>query len=152
MIDFTGKIITTDSDNESENLLRMAVSQGYVLSKGLKVLAQERIFRFTGSPYKTVSIPDEECKGLRIRYADIFGNEDEELQNIMDSAVRWCMAHGHSHVSINVNDEEQKYTGKSFVSDKNGSVKSMDMQLLKPRKVSLEEVEKLFGYPVEIVS
>lgn len=152
MIDFAGKIITTDNDVESEKLLHMAVVQGYSLTKGLKIFAKERIFRFTGSPYKTVSIPDEECKGLRIRYADIFGNEDEELYNIMDSAVRWCMAHGYSHVAINVNDEEQKYTGKSFVSDRNGAVKSMDMQLLKPRKVSLSEVEKLFGYPVEIVS
>lgn len=152
MIDFAGKIITTDNDIESEKLLHMAVSQGYSLSKGLKVLTQERIFRFNGSPYKIVYIPDETCRGLRIRYADIFGNEDEELHNIMDSAVRWCMTHGYSHVAINVNDEDQKYTGKSFVSDMNGSVKSMDMQLLKPRKISLDEVEKLFGYPVEIVS
>ena len=152
MIDFTGKIITTDNNIESEKLLRMAVSQGYTLSKGLRVLIPERIFRFTGSPYRTVSVPDKSCIGLKVRYADIFGDEDEEIKNIMDATVRWCMFHGYSHVSINVNDEEQKYTGKSFVSDKNGSVKSMDMELLKPRKVSLSEVEKMFGYPVEIVT
>lgn len=152
MIDFAGKIITTDNQTESEKLLRMAVSQGYNLSKGYQGLANERVFRFLGSPYKTVSVPDESCKGMRIRYADIFSNEDDELKNIMDAAIRWCMYHGYSHVSINVNDEDQKYSGKSFISDKNGSVKSLDMQILKPRKVSLSEVEKLFGYPVEIVS
>lgn len=152
MIDFAGKIITTDNEIESEKLLRMAVSQGYNLSKGLKVLIQERIFRFTGSPYKTVSIPDETCRGLRIRYADIFGNEDDELRNIMDSAVRWCMAHSYSHVSINANDSDGKYIGKAFISGENGVVKGLDVEIMKPRKVTIEEIEKVFGYPVEVVS
>lgn len=152
MIDFAGKIITTENPNESERLLRMAVSQGYTLPRGLKAMATENIFRFTGSPYKTVSVPDEECRGLRLRYADIFGDEDEELKSITATAVRWCMAHGYSHVSINANDANTKYTGKAFVSGKNRSVKSLDIEIIKPRKVTIEEIEKMFGYPVEVVS
>lgn len=69
-----------------------------------------------------------------------------------ESAARWCMSHGYSYVSINVNDADAKYTGKAFVSGNSGSVKSLDIEISKPRRVTIEEIEKMFGYPVEVVS
>ena len=38
MIDFTNKCVITESDIESSKLLKMAISQGFALQKGEKVM------------------------------------------------------------------------------------------------------------------
>lgn len=46
MIDFTNKCVITESDVESAKLLKMAISQGFALPKGEKVMESCRFFRF----------------------------------------------------------------------------------------------------------
>ena len=46
MIDFTNKCVITESDVESANLLKMAISQGFALPKGEKVMESCRFFHF----------------------------------------------------------------------------------------------------------
>ena len=52
MIDLSNKYFRTESDEQSNRLLRIAVAQGYHLPKGIAVLTGNRIFKFTGFPYK----------------------------------------------------------------------------------------------------
>lgn len=54
MIDFTNKCVITESDVESAKLLKMAISQGFALPKGEKVMESCRFFRFIGSPYSCI--------------------------------------------------------------------------------------------------
>lgn len=151
MFELQGKTIITENEVESEQILRMAVAQGYALPKGLKALVTERIFRFVGSPYKTVAFSNIKNSGSAIRYVDIFGDEDKELDRIVRSASQWCMTHQYPHIAIRVNDETNAYCGKAFVSSECGSVKTLEVHLKKPIKVTMDEIEKMFGCPIEII-
>lgn len=46
MVDLTGKIITTMTNEESEKLLRMASARGYRTDIGLKAMVNNRLFYF----------------------------------------------------------------------------------------------------------
>lgn len=58
MIDLSNKYFRTESDEQSNRLLRIAVAQGYHLPKGIAALIGNRIFKFIGFPYKVVSFPE----------------------------------------------------------------------------------------------
>ena len=155
MIDFTNKYIITENDTESEKLLKKAISQGFTLPKGEKAMESCRLFHFIGNPYKLVSTPMF-SKGFEleqaIRYSDLFGNELEELKKIADSAARWCRAYGYEHLSVYANEELDRYTGKGIAKTKDGTVQETSIELKKPRKITVSELEEHFGYPIEIVS
>lgn len=155
MIDFSNKYIITENNAESEKLLKKAISQGFSLPKGEKAMESYRLFHFVGSPYKQVSTPMF-SKGLEleqaIRYSDLFGNELEELKKIADSAARWCRAYEYEHLSIYANEEVDRYTGKGIAKTKEGAVQQASVELKKPRKMTVSELEEHFGYPIEIVS
>ena len=85
MIDLSNKYFRTESDEQSNRLLRIAVAQGYHLPKGIAALIGNRIFKFTGFPYKAVSFPENiSANEAVIDYADAFGDEDRELKEILD--------------------------------------------------------------------
>lgn len=155
MIDFTNKAITTKSDLESEQLLKKAVAQGFGLPKGEKALITNRFFRFIGSPYKQILIPTTISHAefdQAISYTDLFGDPETELRKIVDSATRWCRAYGYKHLSIFANEGIDKFSGKGLAKTPEGVVQRVDVDVMKPRKITIAELEKQFGYPIEIVS
>lgn len=155
MIDFTNKYIITENNAESEKLLKKAISQGFSLPKGEKAMESCRLFHFVGTPYKQVSTPMF-SKGFEleqaIRYSDLFGDELEELKKITDSAVRWCRTYGYDHLSVYANEELDRYAGRGIAKTKEGIVQEAKVELKKPRKMTVSELEEHFGYPIEIVS
>ena len=155
MIVFTNKCIVTDSNVESEQLLKKAVAQGFGLPKGEKALINNRFFRFIGSPYKQIIIPTTISQAeidQAISYADLFGDPEAELMKIVDSAARWCRAYGYNHLSIFANEGTDKFAGKGLAKTAEGVIQRVDVEVLKPRKITIAELEKQFGYPIEIVS
>lgn len=150
MVDLSNKRFITESDMETEALLKMAVSQGFKLPKGLKALACNRYFNFVGSPYKTVSCPNVPADGA-VTYSEVFGNETEELMGILNRALRFCRSHGYTLLNIYINEHDTEFSGKAVTKTADNSAVHMDMVLPKPRKVTLEEIEAHFGYPVEII-
>lgn len=155
MINLSGKYVTTENNVESGRLLKMAVSQGYKLQIGEKVMENSRLFHFHGFPYKTVTIPERISLSeydKAVRYGDLCGDEVEELQKLVDSAMRWCRAHGYSHVGIYANEESDKFTGQAMANAEDGMRQHVESSIQKPHKVTLEEIEKQFGYPIEVVS
>lgn len=155
MIDFTGKYIITENNIESEKLLKKAISQGFRLPKGEKVMERSRVFHFIGSPYKQVIIPawcNPSDLEQAIKYSNLFGDELEELRKIADSAARWCRSYGYDHLSVYANEEIDKYTGRGIAKTKKGTVQETMVEIKKPRKMTVSEIEEHFGYPIEIVS
>ena len=150
MVDLSNKRFITETDLETEALLKMAVSQGFQLPKGLKALTGCRYFNFVGSPYKTVSCPKVPGDSA-VTYSEVFGNETEELRGILDKALRFCRSHGYSMLNIYTTEHDTEFTVKGVAKTEDNSAVHMDMTLAKPRKVTLEEIEAHFGYPVEIV-
>lgn len=57
MMDLTNKYISTENNSESENLLKMAIAQGYKTEIGEHALESKRLFHFAGFPYKAISTP-----------------------------------------------------------------------------------------------
>ena len=137
---------------ESEKLLRVAVAQGYKLPAGLKALVTHRIFKFTGFPYKTVSFPDKVNIEIYNEYVDIFGDEEQELKEILNRSAKFCREHGYAVLRIYADENESDYSASAFAKTHDGGNVKTQVQLPKPRKVTLEEIEQRFGYPVEIVS
>ena len=155
MIDFTNISVRTTSDIESEQLLKKAVAQGFRLPKGEKAMESCRFFRFIGSPYKQVVVPmtvtyDENEQA--VSYTDLFGDEIEELRKIANAAARWCRTYGYEHLSVYGNEEFDKYIGKGIAKTKDGDVRRAEVELMKPRKITISELEEHFGCPIEIVS
>lgn len=132
MIDFTNKCVITESDVESAKLLKMAISQGFALPKGEKVMESCRFFRFIGSPYKSVialSAVTQEMYDRAILYSHLFGNELEELMKISDLAARWCRTYGYNHLSVYANEETDIYTGRGIAKNKDGAVQDVKIKL-----------------------
>lgn len=153
MIDLSNKCFKTKNDEESERLLRIAVAQGYNLPKGLKSLVGNRFFSFIGFPYKVVSFPRRaSADGMMIDFADVFGDEDKELKEILDRTTRFCRMHGYNMLRIYADENDHEYTGTAFAKTVDGGNIKTETHLPKPRKVTLEEIEQRFGCPIEIVS
>ena len=151
MMDLSNKCFITENSNESEKLLRLAVSLGYSLPKGLKVLTSGRVFKFTGYPYKAVAFP-ETAPDSAIYYSEAFGDEDMELKDIISRATRFCRAHGYNTLRVYADETDENYTGSAYARTADGGSLKSDCIIPKPRKVTLEEIEKRFGCPIEIVS
>lgn len=154
MVDLSGKYIKTENNAESGRLLKMAIAQGYKTPIGEKAMENCRLFHFLGSPYKTVSTPDNISDmdyDRIIRYSDLTGDEKEELSKIVDSTMRWCRAFGYDHVAVFANQEDTEYTGKGIANADDGMHQKVKSRLRKPVKISIREIEEKFGYPIEIV-
>lgn len=151
MIDLSNKIFKTMNDEESERLLRMAVAQGYDMPKGLKSLTGYRVFKFTGFPYKSVSTPQNPSTDSVIIYADVFGDEDSELKGILRRSTQFCKEHGYNILRIYVDENDVSYHGSAFLKTECGGSAKTEIDLQKPKKVTMEDIEKRFGCPVEIV-
>lgn len=152
MIDLSGKYVTTKSNEESGELLKCAVAQGYRLYANEREMERGRIFYFTAFPFKIVTVPSgisTEIHDNAERYVDIFGDKYVELDKILSYFLHWCRSYGYERASLYAKEETELYAGSAFVSSRNGEkvVKS----LLKPRKVTVAEIEKVFGFPIEIV-
>lgn len=151
MYDLSNKCFKTKSNQESERLLRIAVAQGYSLPKGLKALVAERLFKFTGSPYKAVSIPKNASVKNIVTYSEGFGDEDEELKEILNQSTRFCRKYGYNMLRVYANENEEEYSGSAYAKTMDGATIKSEFVLPKPRKVTMEEIEQRFGYPIEIV-
>lgn len=155
MIDFTNKCIVTENNVESEQLLKKAIAQGFNLPKGQKAMESHRYFHFIGSPYKHVVAPYEVSSSdfnKAVRYSELFGDEQEELRKIVDSAARWCRAYGYEHLNVYANEEFESYTGKAIAKTADNIIQRVDVEIKKPRKLTVSELEAYLGYPIEIVS
>lgn len=155
MIDFTNKCIVTENNVESEQLLKKAIAQGFNLPKGQKAMESNRYFHFIGSPYKHVVAPCEVSLSdfdKAVRYSELFGDEQEELRKIVDSAARWCRAYGYEHLNVYANEEFESYTGKAIAKTADNIIQRVNIEIKKPRKLTISELEEYLGYPIEIVS
>ena len=54
--------------------------------------------------------------------------------------------------SIFANEGIDKFSGKGLAKTPEGVVQRVDVDVMKPRKITIAELEKQFGYPIEIVS
>lgn len=154
MFDLSNKYFQTENDSESEKLLRIAVAQGYKLPKGLMALVENRIFKFTGFPYKSVSVHSSGSVNVpkeTLMYSEVFGDENKELKNILTLSARFCKTYGYSMLQIYANENENEYTSSGFAKTENGGNIKTEVSIPKPIKVTLEDIEKRFGRPVEIV-
>lgn len=151
MIDLSNKSFQTRDNTESEKLLRIAVAQGYKLPQGLKSLVGHRYFRFTGFPYKSVSFSDEKCEEDFFLFADVFGDENEELQEILKRTAQFCKAHGYNSLRIYADEGETEYKASGFAQSGDCGTLKTEISLRKPMKITLDDIEKRFGCPVEIV-
>lgn len=151
MIDLSNKYFCTKNDSESENLLRIAVAQGYSLPKGLKALIGCRYFKFIGFPYKSVSLPDKVNEDDLVMFADAFGDENEELQEILKRSAQFCKSHGYNMLRIYADERESEYSVSGFAKIVDGGTLKTEITLKKPIKVTLDDIEKRFGCPIEIV-
>lgn len=155
MIDFTNKSVVTENDIESEHLLKKAVAQGFSLPKGEKAMESCRFFRFIGSPYKQVISPEKIRPSefeQAVRYSELFGDEKEDLRKIADLAARWCRTYGYEHLNVYANEELESYTGKAIAKTTDNIIQRVDVEIKKPRKLTVSELEAYLGYPIEIVS
>lgn len=153
MIDLSNKYFRTESDEQGNRLLRIAVAQGYHLPKGIAVLIGNRIFKFTGFPYKVVSFPENmSTDEAVIDYVDVFGDEDRELKEILERSTRFCRAHGYSTLRIYADENDNEYSGSAFTKTVDGVNTRTEIRLPKLKKVTLEEIEQRFGCPIEIIS
>lgn len=118
-------------------------------------MESNRYFHFIGSPYKHVvascgvSLNDP---NKAVRYSELFGDEQEELRKIVDSAARWCRAYGYEHLNVYANEEIESYTGKAIAKTTDNIIQRVDVEIKKPRKLTVSELEAYLGYPIEIVS
>lgn len=155
MIDFTNKCIVTENNVESEQLLKKAIAQGFNLPKGEKAMESCRFFRFIGSPYKQVISP-EKIKPSEfeqaVRYSELFGDEKEDLRKIADLAARCCRTYGYKHLNVYANEEFESYTGKAIAKTADNIIQRVNIEIKKPRKLTISELEEYLGYPIEIVS
>lgn len=153
MLKIDGKYISTDSDSESMKLLEIAKAQGYTFEKPVDLMRTHRIFFFPCSPYRTAYVPDRSVHADNItRFADLFGDEKEELEKIVDLAMRYCRDRGFDHLAIYADNNDEEYTGKAMGNALNGSRIACNSVLKKPVKITIKDVEEKFGYPIEIVS
>lgn len=154
MFDLSNKYFQTENDSESEKLLRIAVAQGYKLPKGLMALVENRFFKFTGFPYKSVSVHSSGTVNIPkeiLMYSEVFGDENKELKNILTLAARFCKTYGYSMLQIYTNENDSEYTSSGFAKTENGGNIKTEVAIPKPIKVTLEDIEKRFGHPIEIV-
>lgn len=153
MLKIDGKYISTDSDSESMKLLEIAKAQGYIFEKPVDLMRTHRIFFFPCSPYRTAYVPDRSVHADNItRFADLFGDEKEELEKIVDLAMRYCRDRGFDHLAIYADNNDEEYTGKAMGNALNGSRIACNSVLKKPVKITIKDIEEKFGYPIEIVS
>lgn len=153
MLKIDGKYISTDSDSESMKLLEIAKAQGYIFEKPVDLMQTHRIFFFPCSPYRTAYAPDRSVHTDNItRFSDLFGDEKEELEKIVDLAMRYCRDRGFDHLAIYADNNDDEYTGKAMGNAFNGSRISCNSVLKKPIKITIRDIEEKFGYPIEIVS
>ena len=153
MLKIDGKYISTDSDSESMKLLEIAKAQGYTFEKPVDLMRAHRIFFFPCSPYRTAYVPDRSVHADNItRFADLFGDEKEELEKIVDLAMRYCRDRGFDHLAIYADNNDEEYTGKAMGNALNGSRIACNSVLKKPVKITIKDIEEKFGYPIEIVS
>lgn len=152
MVDLSGKYVSTQNSAETSRLLKMAIAQGYRSKVGVMALENYRLFHFIGTPYKSITLPNINKSSEKvIRYVDLCGDETEELKNIVNMAVHWCRAHGYSHVGIYANDKGDEYDGKGMAISDDGVRQHVKLKIQKPVKISVDDIEKKFGYPIEII-
>ena len=151
MIDLSNKSFQTRDNTESEKLLRIAVAQGYKLPQGLKSLVNRRKFHFIGFPYKSVSLSDANDDVDYLLFADVFGDENEELQEILKRTAQFCKAHGYNSLRIYADEGETEYKASGFAQSGDCGTLKTEISLRKPIKITLDDIEKRFGCPVEIV-
>ena len=151
MVDLSNKCVITLNDKESEKLLRIAVSQGYSLPKGWKAMVGERIYRFIGFPLKVVRVLQDTDYQSSVWYSELFGDEDRELNLILESALRFCRSHGYSMLRIYADEEDDGFEGSATAKSDDGEKIKTDVKIPKPRKITLDEIEKKFGGPIEII-
>ena len=75
-----------------------------------------------------------------------------DFTKIVDSATRWCRAYGYEHLSIFANEGIDKFSGKGLAKAPEGIIQRVDVDVMKPRKITIAELEKQLGCPIEIVS
>lgn len=151
MLDLSNKCFRTETDVESEKLLRIAVAQGYKLPKGLKTLVGNRNFKFTGFPYKQVSFPEDIPEQDALLYSDIFGNENEAIQEILKRSASFCRAYGYKALRVFADEQDSEYSTSAFAKTDNGGNIKAEFKLKKPRKITIEQIEQCLGFPIEIV-
>lgn len=84
-------------------------------------------------------------------YSEVFGNEDAELKDILKHSARFCKTYGYNMLRIYADENETEYTASAFAKTEDGGNIKTQVAIQKPKKVTLEDIEKRFGCPIEIV-
>ena len=79
-----------------------------------------------------------------------------DIQRIATLGVYWFKqadrAYGYEHLSIFANEGIDKFSGKGLAKAPEGIIQRVDVDVMKPRKITIAELEKQLGCPIEIVS
>ena len=153
-INLSGRTIRTESRWESEQLLKIALAQGFKLEKPERILEEYRCYQFLPFPINTVVHVDSSNIGAN-SFKDLFGDEEEELINCVKALLSWQRAHGYNHLTIHCNDQDDSYHGKVILKpfdEPYAKVKTFECEVPKAKKVTMQEIEAKFGVPIEIIA
>lgn len=147
MIDFSGKIIWVKDSEEADCLLKMAISQGYKPCIGEKAMTVSKLFSFTGD--HVIRPCTEVCLDKMESFRELLRENDFGI--VLKDMIRYVQNHSLQHVSLRINESEWEFSGFAKTIERNGEKEQFICSIKKPIKVTMEDIEKKFGCPVEIV-
>lgn len=77
--------------------------------------------------------------------------DDSELLDILKAATDFCKKYGCESVEICIDDKDLFFKTDAVIHKPEGKIKWINGYIPKPIKVTMQDIEKRFGFPVEIV-
>lgn len=74
----------------------------------------------------------------------------KELNDLIKRIALFCEDYGYSSFELSIDEKESFYSVNAYLTRDN-NVAIVDGRIPRPKKVTLEDIEKRFGCPVEIV-
>lgn len=75
----------------------------------------------------------------------------KELNDIGKKITKFCEVYGYDQFELSVEEKECYYRVNAYISHHDHTVTVADGHIPKLKKVTLEDIEKRFGCPVEII-
>lgn len=147
MIDFSGKIIWVKDSEEADFLLKMAIAQGYRPCIGEKAMTVSKVFCFTED--RVIRSCAEVCLDKLESFRELLRENDFSI--VLEDMVRYAQNHSLQHISMRINEGEWDFSGFAKTIGRNGEKEQFTCSIKKPLKVTMEDIEKKFGCPIEII-
>lgn len=147
MIDFSGKIIWVKDREEADCLLKMAIAQGYTPCIGENAMTASKVFSFTED--HVIRPCTEVCPDKLESFRVLLRENDFGI--VLEDMIRYAQKHSLQHISLRINESDWEFSGFAKTLGKDGEKEQFTCSIKKPLKVTMEDIEKKFGCPIEIV-